>query len=207
LLKRQSRLRLEDLVRERTRELEKAKEAAEGADRLKSAFLATMSHELRTPLNSIIGFTGILMQGLVGELNHEQKKQLGMVRGSANLLLSLIGDVLDISKIEAGQFQAGHEQFDLSTSVKRVEQTILPLAEKKGLTLTVDISPGVGAITSDMRRVEQVLLNLFSNTIKFTEAGSVAMTCSTGEGTVVTRVADTGIGFNRKERGYFHSLR
>jgi signal transduction histidine kinase len=95
---------LEELVIQRTAELEVEKEHAQSADRLKSAFLATMSHELRTPLNSIIGFTGILMQELPGKLNDEQKKQLGMAQNSARHLLSLVNDVLDISKIEAGQF-------------------------------------------------------------------------------------------------------
>ncbi|MCX8110636.1 MAG: PAS domain S-box protein [Syntrophorhabdaceae bacterium] len=112
------RLHLERLVEERTKELDDAKKQAEESDRLKSAFLATMSHELRTPLNSIIGFTGILLQGLVGPLNDEQKKQLGMVRSSANHLLSLINDVLDISKIEAGQLQVACETFDLSKSLR-----------------------------------------------------------------------------------------
>ena len=93
---------LEQRVAERTEELKAAMRQAQEADRLKSAFLATMSHELRTPLNSIIGFTGVLLQGLAGPLNAEQTKQLGMARDSARHLLALINDVLDISKIEAG---------------------------------------------------------------------------------------------------------
>jgi signal transduction histidine kinase len=158
-----------------------------------------MSHELRTPLNSIIGFTGILLQGLVGQLNEEQKKQLGMVRTSANHLLALIDDVLDISKIEAGQLQVDHEPFDLPASIKKVEQTVRPLAEKKGLDLTIDVASDVGIIESDIRRVEQVLLNLLSNAIKFTERGRVTVTSSAGPGTVITRVTDTGIGIQNED--------
>jgi PAS domain S-box-containing protein len=195
----QYRLRLEDLVRERTQELEMAKEAAEGTDRLKSAFLASMSHELRTPLNSIIGFTGILLQGLVGPLNGEQKKQLGMVRTSAHHLLELINDVLDISKIEAGQLQVDYEPFDLPASINKAGQSVRPLADKKGLNLTVDIASDVGIIRSDMRRVEQVLLNLLSNAIKFTEHGQVTVTCSANADSVIIRVADTGIGIRNED--------
>ncbi|MCX5814300.1 MAG: ATP-binding protein [Proteobacteria bacterium] len=191
---RQINQEMEQRIIERTAELAEAMEEAKAADRLKSAFLATMSHELRTPLNSIIGFTGILLQGLVGQLNEEQKKQMGMVHTSANHLLSLISGVLDISKIEAGQLQVELEEFDLPASVKKVEQVIRPLAEKKGLDLIVDIAPDIGMIRSDMRRVEQVFLNLLSNAIKFTEKGSVTATCSTGPGIVIVRVKDTGIG-------------
>ena len=185
---------MEQRIMERTKELADAMDEAKAADRLKSAFLATMSHELRTPLNSIIGFTGILLQGLVGQLNEEQKKQMGMVRTSANHLLSLINDVLDISKIEAGQLKVEFEPFDLSVSVKKVEQVIRPLAEKKGLDLIIDIASDIGTIRSDARRVEQVLLNLLSNAVKFTEEGSVTATCLTGPETVIFRVKDAGIG-------------
>ena len=90
---------------------------AEAADRIKSAFLATMSHELRTPLNSIIGFTGLLLQRMAGPLTDEQSKQLNMVRRSARHLLDLINDVLDISKIEAGQLEVNHEPFDLAEAI------------------------------------------------------------------------------------------
>ncbi|MCX8023407.1 MAG: ATP-binding protein [Syntrophorhabdaceae bacterium] len=188
------RFHLERLVEERTRELEDAKKRAEESDRLKSAFLATMSHELRTPLNSIIGFTGILLQGLVGPLNDEQKKQLGMVRSSANHLLSLINDVLDISKIEAGELKVAYEEFDLSKSIRKVEQTVRPLAEKKGLDLVVDMATDDIKIKSDVRRVEQILFNLLSNAIKFTEQGSITITCSVEEKNVIISVKDTGIG-------------
>ncbi len=134
---------LEQRVAERTRELAVARDRAEAADHLKSAFLATMSHELRTPLNPIIGFTGIVLQGLAGPLNPEQTKQLGMVRVSARHLLELINDVLDISKIEAGQLEVRAEFFDLAASARRVAAVLTPHAPKKGLVLTLTAPAGL----------------------------------------------------------------
>ena len=167
---------LEQRVAERTAELAVAKDRAEAADRLKSTFLATMSHELRTPLNSIIGFTGILLQGLAGPLNPEQAKQLDMVRSSARHLLALINDVLDISKIEAGQLQVIRASFDVRASILKVVELVRPLAEKKRLALRVDLPVELGQVVSDPRRVEQILLNLLNNAIKFTDRGKVTLT-------------------------------
>lgn len=211
------RRRLLDEVQRRAKALERstaqlalAKDAAESADRTKSAFLATMSHELRTPLNSIIGFTGIVLQGLAGPLNAEQAKQLGMVRDSSRHLLALINDVLDISKIEAGELSVASAPFDLAASISKVAGIVGPLAEKKGLALTVTMAPGVGPMTGDARRVEQILLNLLGNAIKFTERGSVALDVSllpawqdepdhVPQRAVRMRVADTGIGIRPED--------
>jgi PAS domain S-box-containing protein len=195
----QYREHLEELVRERTAELEIAKTKAESADRLKSAFLATMSHELRTPLNSIIGFTGILIQRLGGPLNEEQDKQLNMVYNSAKHLLELINDVLDISKIEAEQLKVVSETFDLRDSLEKVIKSTRPLADKKGLELSVSVASEIGLIKSDCRRVEQILLNLISNSIKFTEQGFVRMNCEFNENKVIIAVKDSGIGIKQED--------
>lgn len=198
---RKHREQLEHLVEERTAELAIAKGRAEEADRLKSVFLATMSHELRTPLNSIIGFTGILLQGLAGEPNEEQKKQLGMVYGSAKHLLALINDVLDISKIEAGQVELMPSQFAVSAPVQEVVKALTPMAKAKGLEMTVSISPQVGEIYSDRRRVEQILLNLVNNAIKFTEQGEVHIEAQIVDRHLQVSVQDTGMGIKKEDMG------
>ena len=183
---------------------------AEAADRIKSAFLATMSHELRTPLNSIIGFTGIILQGLAGPLNTEQNKQLEMVRTSARHLLALVNDVLDISKIEAGQFEVASEPFSVDQSIARVMALVTPQAEARQLKLSAEIREELGEAVGDERRFEQILLNLLSNAIKFTEQGSVTLlaevlgdgilsTGATGQPAVRVCVSDTGIGIKPED--------
>jgi PAS domain S-box-containing protein len=201
---------LEIKVQERTQELKSALVRAEAADNVKSAFLATMSHELRTPLNSIIGFTGIVLQGLAGPLNAEQTTQLGMVRSSARHLLELINDVLDISKIEAGQLESRAEAFNLAEAIQKAMASVRPQADARGLALDATLSPQLGEVFLDRRRVEQILLNLLNNAIKFTERGTISLTAQVvddwrpttghppGPGVRLT-VADTGIGIKPED--------
>ncbi|PZV07226.1 MAG: histidine kinase [Leptolyngbya sp.] len=198
-----------DMTARRQAEREREKRhQAEAADRIKSAFLATMSHELRTPLNSIIGFTGIILQGLAGPLNAEQSKQLAMVRTSARHLLALVNDVLDISKIEAGQLEVAREPFDLHQSIAKVLAIVQPQAVAKALDLRVEVAPALGEATTDQRRFEQVLLNLLSNAIKFTDYGEVALTAElvhpspgadAAPATLCLRVSDTGMGLKAED--------
>ena len=178
------------------------------ATRLKSQFLANMSHELRTPLNAIIGFTGIILQGIVGELNQEQKKQLGMVYDSAKHLLGLINDILDLSKIEAGKIEIIPAEFEIRDLVGMVEKMISPLAKEKGLSLQVALSEDVPAVVfADKNRMKQVLINLLSNAVKFTPSGEIRLEVNAECGmrnaerkqagepsTIQFSVADTGIG-------------
>jgi len=179
--------------------LQIAKEQAESADRLKSAFLATMSHELRTPLNSIIGFSGILLLGIAGELNEEQAKQLGMVKNSARHLLSLINDILDISKIEAGAMEAEYQVFDLAEAINNAVDIVRPLADAKSLPIEIKFTHQISSIYSDRRRVEQIVLNLLSNAIKFTERGAIAIETRLQEERILISVADDGIGIKAED--------
>jgi PAS domain S-box-containing protein len=192
---------IEDITAEREAadKLQKAMEAAQAADRIKSAFLATISHELRTPLNSIIGFTGIMLQGLTGPLNPEQQKQMSMVQNSSRHLLSLINDVLDISKIEAGQLTLSSASFDLGASIEKMVKLVSPLAEKKGITLQCDLPDIPAMITTDQRRLEQVILNLLSNAVKFTEKGRVGISCRSENDHFLLSVSDTGIGMAQED--------
>lgn len=172
---------------------------AEESDRIKSAFLATMSHELRTPLNSIIGFTGIILKGLAGPLNDEQHKQLDMVRTSARHLLALVNDVLDISKIEAGQLTVASARFDARRSIEKVLALIAPQLAAKQLTLQSQVSAELGEIVGDYRRFEQVLLNLLSNAIKFTDHGGVTLLASVATKACCScRCGTPALAFGRK---------
>ncbi|MDZ4164381.1 MAG: PhnD/SsuA/transferrin family substrate-binding protein [Smithellaceae bacterium] len=191
-------LNLVDDLNRKTEELAAANVKLQELDRLKSMFIASMSHELRTPLNSIIGFTGIIMMGMSGPLSAIQKKQLGMVKNSANHLLALINDVIDVSKVETGKVELAVEPFDLSALVSEVKDSFAIAAAEKGLNLelkAVDLIP----VKSDRRRVRQILINLVGNAIKFTESGTVSIFIADEGEMVEIRVRDTGIGLTTKD--------
>lgn len=189
---------LEQKVGERTAELEKANATLSELDRLKSLFIASMSHELRTPLNSIIGFTGILLQGLAGPLNQEQDRQLGMVKGSARHLLDLITDIIDLSKIETGKIALAVEPFDLVKTAREVLDGFRIQAGQKSLSLSIE-GPGTLVVKADGRRIRQVLINLVGNAVKFTEKGNVTVSVAECGGTATFSVKDTGPGIRPED--------
>jgi signal transduction histidine kinase len=196
-----SRERLEIAVEERTRELTEADAELERATRAKSAFLAAMSHELRTPLNSVIGFSGLLLQGLAGELTEEQRTQIDMINKSGKQLFVLVGDLLDLEKIESGRVALEVDEFDVPRVVTGLASSVRPMVEDAGLTLDVDVSSAPATMVSDRQKVEQVLLNFLSNAIKYTDQGGITLTVTALPGGEVSfSVADTGIGISPEDR-------
>lgn len=189
---------MEQRIARRTTELTAANNKLKELDQLKSMFIASMSHELRTPLNSIIGFTGMTLQGLSGDLNDEQKDNLARVYKSAKHLLALISDVIDISKIEAGRVESFREKVSLKEIVEEAVASVEPQMKEKGLALELDILADV-QLTTDRKRLLQCLLNFLSNAVKFTEAGKVAVTSKALDGCVEVAVSDTGIGISEKD--------
>ncbi len=191
-------IELEQTVAERTNELKETVLHLQDLDKLKSIFLASMSHELRTPLNSIIGFTGILLMGMAGVLNEEQKTQLKKVKNNADHLLSLINDILDISKIEAGKVDVYIEKINLKNIVKDVIDTVSPMAKEKNLEIHYSIPKSI-VLASDERRLKQVLMNLVSNAVKYTDKGSINIKVRALKNkTIKINIVDTGIGISKK---------
>ena len=169
-------------------------------DRLKSEFLASMSHELRTPLNSIIGFADVLLEGIDGVLNERMEEDVQLIRNSGQHLRELIGDILDMSKIEAGMMELRYEAIDIATLRHEIEgfaRTQL-MTYDKVLDFKLRIGNEVGLVEADLTRFKQVLFNLVSNAIKFTARGGVTLSMNRKDGKLVVRVEDTGIGIKEE---------
>ncbi|MYN05523.1 response regulator [Pseudoduganella sp. DS3] len=175
------------------------------ASRMKSAFIANMSHELRTPLNAIIGFTGALLMKLPGPLTDEQDRQLNTIRSSARHLLSLINDILDVAKIEAGKVTLSLEPVHCQQLMGEVADTLRPLAAQKGLEVFIELPQQPIMLQTDRRALAQILINLANNAIKFTEKGMVKLTLSThkddqGQDITEFNVIDSGSGIKEEDQ-------
>ena len=175
-------------------EIEEKGRELEAASRHKSQFLANMSHELRTPLNSVLGFTELLVDGIYGELPEKAKATVGRVQANGRHLLGLINDVLDLSKIEAGQLTLSLDDYSVGQIVRSTVTAIEPLARAKGLSLTTSVTDNLPIGRGDERRLTQVLLNLAGNAVKFTEVGAVDILAGAVDGQFEIAVKDTGPG-------------
>ena len=173
-----------------------ARDSAERANRLKSMFLANMSHELRTPLNAIIGFSELMQSELYGPLGDKRYGEYsGLIQGAGHHLLSLISDILDMSKIEAGKFELHRQRFDIREIVHDCTELMRERAQRDGVTVIEDIPSQALAIDADRRAMKQILLNLLSNAVKFTPSGGKVVVRAISEGSdLVLSVSDTGIG-------------
>jgi len=182
-----------------TAELADANVRLEEASRHKSQFLANMSHELRTPLNSIIGYTKLMLDGLEGDINEEQRDDLQTVYNNGRHLLELINGLLDLSKIEAGKVVLSYETFTISDLLAEVIPTIEPLAGEKGLALTHSVAPNIDSLYADKAKTKQVLINLLGNAVKFTDQGSVRLNVAESDSEFVFSVIDTGTGIEEED--------
>ena len=182
-------------------ELGRLYKQVETANQHKSEFLANMSHELRTPLNAIIGFSEVLSERMFGELNEKQAEYIGDILQSGQHLLSLINDILDLSKIEAGRMELEFSDFDLPSTIEQTVMLVRERAVRRGITLERAIDERLGSIRADERKVKQVLLNLLSNALKFTpEGGKIDVRAAVNDGVAEISVTDTGVGISPEDQ-------
>jgi signal transduction histidine kinase len=185
---------LELKVAERTREVEVASQH-------KSDFLANMSHEVRTPLNAIVGFSQVLREKLFGDLNQKQEEYLDDILSSANHLLSLINDILDLSKVEAGQVELEVQAFSLREALERGIVMVRERATRNGVQLQLELDPSVDLVEGDERRIRQVIFNLLSNAVKFTpQGGRIDVSSLRRDGEIRVAVTDTGPGITSEDQ-------
>jgi signal transduction histidine kinase len=183
-------------------ELQRLNEETHSANQAKTAFIANISHELRTPLNTVIGFSEMLVGEVYGPVNDKQRQQLERILRNSQQLLTLINDMLDLARVEAGKVSLSLTRIDAGQLVAGVGAALEPLARQKGLALLIQVAPHIPTLTSDETRLRQVLLNLVSNAIKFTKQGSVTLWTGGDPALpnwIVFRVSDTGIGIPAAE--------
>ena len=183
------------------REIEEKSRQIEAANRHKSEFLANMSHELRTPLNAIIGFSEVLGERMFGELNEKQAEYTDDILSSGRHLLSLINEILDLSKVEAGRMELEVATFDLPLAIDNARTFVRERATKHGINLDVTVDERLGDFVGDERKIKQILLNLLSNAVKFTpEGGRIGIKARQADGSVEISVSDTGIGISPEDQ-------
>jgi signal transduction histidine kinase len=183
------------------REIADKSRLLEAASRHKSEFLANMSHELRTPLNAILGFSEVLAERMFGEVNEKQAEYLQDILSSGRHLLSLINDILDLSKVEAGRLELELGRFHLPTALDNALTLVRERATRHGITLDLAADPEIGEIVADERKVKQILLNLLSNAVKFTpEGGRVGLAATPADDVITIAVSDTGIGITAADQ-------
>jgi len=184
------------------REIEQKSRELETASGHKSEFLANMSHELRTPLNAIIGFSEVLSERMFGDINDKQAEYLGDILESGRHLLSLINDILDLSKIEAGRMELELNEFQLPDAIENALSLVKERAHRREIALVRTIDDHLGVIRADERKVKQVMLNLLSNALKFTpEGGRIDVRAQVHDGETEISVTDTGVGIAPEDQG------
>jgi signal transduction histidine kinase len=198
---------LEEKVKERTAELKLINQnlaltnvQMEEASRHKSQFLANMSHELRTPLNSIIGYTKLMLDGIEGEINDEQRQDLQTVYSNGKHLLELINDLLDLSRIEAGKTVLNYGTFNIPDLLSEIIPGINQLARSKGLELNYSFTPNMEQLYADKGKIKQTLINLLGNAVKFTKSGSINLIISEEDKFTRFSISDTGIGIKTEDQ-------
>ncbi len=192
---------MEQHTARRTAELKVALAQLESASDVKNAFLANMSHELRTPLNSIIGFSSVMLEGMAGDVSDEQRRQLEMVLRSGKHLLAIISDLLDLEKITAGAMPVKPNGFEVGGLLRSVIDLLMPVADSKGIELALSEPAPSIMMRSDEQKLRQILLNLVSNAIKFTDSGGVRLALSCTEADCIIEVFDTGRGMTPEQLG------
>jgi CheY-like chemotaxis protein/CHASE3 domain sensor protein len=189
-------------LQEQNAELEQQRLAVEEANRLKSQFLSNMSHELRTPLNSVMALSRVLMMQVKAKLSAEEVNYLEIIERNGKNLLTLINDILDLAKIEAGRMDVNPNPFSLRLTLENIVESIAPLAAENQIELRQEIPDNLPPLESDEIRVSQILQNLIGNAVKFTDAGSVTVSVVSDHRKVFVRIADTGIGIAENDLPY-----